>query len=116
MYIDKLGEFYDDAAYDATSEEVDLGGALMGGENIEVHFQSSTIETSGLTINIQDSATQGSGHATRMAITASQAEARAGVRIPLCFPMNRYLMMTLTGASAGTDINASIVNVAQTAV
>jgi hypothetical protein len=117
MIQDKLGEFHSGAAYDATSEEVDLGGAFFGGENVEVHFISSDIEASGgLTINIQDSATQGSGHATKMAITVTQAEARAGVRIPLCFPMKRYLMMTLTGATAGADVNSAIVECAQTAV
>ena len=105
MLFDKLGLFFDGAAYNASSGIVDAGAAGAGkGEPVRIHFQGHSLTTAGtITVTLRDSATSGSGQAALMAMAGlTAAEVNEGIFFTVPATAKRYLDLTVTAATGGT--------------
>lgn len=106
MFLDKNLYAADGLAYGtATSSEIDLGLLPGNSDDIGIWIEGAAIAAAGaVTIDVQSSATSGSGHATDMLLTMTPAEMNAGGWWPINGKiMNRYVQFVLGGSpSAGT--------------
>lgn len=107
MFTDNNLYFADAQAYGtATSaNELDLGLFPGNTRDLMIWFEGNALAAAGaMTVDVQSSATSGSGHATDALFTYTPAELNAGVFLPIATKdLNRYVQIVIGGSpSAGT--------------
>lgn len=107
MFTDNNLYFADAQAYGtATSaNELDLGQLPGNTRDLDIWFEGNALAAAGaMTVDLQTSATSGSGHATDALFTRTPAELNEGQHFSISMrDLNRYAQIVIGGSpSAGT--------------
>ena len=116
MILDKALMFLKNAAFDATSAEIDLSGPYVGrGEPLKIVFQGGLdfVAASGAKVTLQTDTEEGGSYTEVGSMSFTQAEAREGVFKYIPFPTLQWAQIVLSGATVGTNINCGVVLDAQ---
>jgi len=120
MRFDNTLMFYDDQAYTSpTSTELDLGlNPGNTGSRVNVYVVGTGIVAPGdVTLQVQDTATSGSGHAAHTTYITTPAELNAGYFFALNSQgLKRYVRLVLAGTPTAGTLTGGIVDDVQSAV
>lgn len=111
MIFDNLGMYFDDAAHNATSSEVDLSNTGPGkGEPITIWIQGHSLTTGGtISFDLQTATSSGGSFGSNHLMAGlTAAEANGGVEITVPVPADRYSKLVVSGTTGGT-ISAGII-------
>jgi hypothetical protein len=110
MFLDNALMFLKDAAFDATPVEVDTGIANVGkGEPIQIFFSGGQDIAGTTVISLQSSEVAGGPYNPLQDFAVSEDNARDGAAFYVPYPSERYLIIALSGITAGTNLNCGIV-------
>jgi hypothetical protein len=112
MYRDKALTFWQNDAYDAESDVLNLTIAdSSAGEAIYIFFQGGPdfAATSGFTLSLEEAEDAAGPFAPRMSLELTEREAQGLVKFAIPHPARQWAKLTLTGVTGGSNLNAGIV-------
>ena len=113
MMLDNALMFFKNAAFDAASNELDLGVENVGrGEPLTIFFSGGSDMAGVLDIVLESSPDQSTWNSLQT-LRASLPNGQEGVAMLIPHPSERYLRLNISSLTAGTNINAGVVLDAQ---
>jgi hypothetical protein len=114
MFLDNALMFFKDAAFDAGPAVLDLGVPNVGrGEPLKIFFGAGSDLTGSVVLTLESSTTEGGTYNPLQEWAISEVNAKEGAAMFIPFPSEQFLRITLSGPTAGTNINCGIVLDAQ---
>jgi hypothetical protein len=112
MYRDKALTFWQNNAFDAESDVINLTIAdATAGEPVYIFFQGGLDfeATSGFTLILEEAELEAGPFAPRMSLELTEREAQGLVKFAVPHPARQWAKLTLTGVTGGSNLNAGVV-------
>jgi hypothetical protein len=114
MFLDNALMFFKDAAFDAAPVELDLGVANVGrGEPLKIFFGAGGDLAGSVVLTLESATESGGTYNPLQEWAISETNAKEGAAMYFPFPSEQYLRLTMSGPTAGTNINCGVVLDAQ---